>query len=150
MANIKQIKAARELLGWSQEKLVEMSGVSISTIKRLEAEGGDLGGRPTTGEKIVAALEKAGVEFIDEDGGGAGVRLKPKKDERKARCLNSTRNTTMVKLSRNFIGICRPRGHRRLDRCAIERFLCPRICSRWFGDTNSDWFARLSLKGHFG
>ena len=74
MANIKQIKAARELLGWSQDTLVEMSGVSISTIKRLEAEGGDLGGRPETGEKIVGALEKAGVEFLDD---GQGVRLKP-------------------------------------------------------------------------
>jgi transcriptional regulator with XRE-family HTH domain len=83
MANIKQIKAARELLGWSQEKLGEMSGVSISTIKRLEAEGGDLGGRPATGEKIVAALEKAGVEFIAEDNGGAGVRLKPAKSKGK-------------------------------------------------------------------
>jgi transcriptional regulator with XRE-family HTH domain len=83
MANIKQIKAARELLGWSQEKLVEMSGVSISTIKRLEAAGGNLGGRPATGEKIVAALEKAGVEFLAKDNGGAGVRLKPPMAKRK-------------------------------------------------------------------
>ena len=80
MANIKQIKAARVLLGWSQETLVEMSSISISTIKRLEAEGGDLGGRPTTGEKIIAALEKAGVEFLDD---GQGVRLKPPKAKRK-------------------------------------------------------------------
>jgi predicted transcriptional regulator len=76
MANVKQIKAARELLGWSQDTLVEMSGVSISTIKRLEAEGGDLGGRPATGEKIVAALEKAGIEFNAD---GRGVRLKPER-----------------------------------------------------------------------
>jgi transcriptional regulator with XRE-family HTH domain len=80
MANIKQIKAARELLGWSQDTLVEMSGVSISTIKRLEAEGGDLGGRPETGEKIVGAFEKAGVEFNAD---GRGVRLKPPKTKRK-------------------------------------------------------------------
>ncbi len=80
MANIKQIKAARELLGWSQETLVEMSGVSISTIKRLEAEGGDLGGRAATGEKIIAAFEKAWVEFLDD---GQGVRLKPAKAKRK-------------------------------------------------------------------
>jgi predicted transcriptional regulator len=85
MANIKQIKAARVLLGWSQETLVDMSGVSISTIKRLEAEGGDLGGRPATGEKIVAALTKAGVEFLDEDGDGPGVRLRKAKAKRKTR-----------------------------------------------------------------
>ena len=52
------------------------SGVSIPTIKRLEAAGGDLGGRPATGEKIIAALEKASVEFIAEDGGGPGVRIR--------------------------------------------------------------------------
>ena len=75
--SIKQIKAARELLGWSQEAIAKASGVSIPTIKRLEAADGDLGGRPATGEKIVAALEKAGVEFLDDD--GQGVRLKPPK-----------------------------------------------------------------------
>ena len=74
--SIKQIKAARGLLGWSQEAIAKASGVSIPTIKRLEAAGGDLGGRPVTGEKIVAALEKAGVEFIDENNGGLGVRLR--------------------------------------------------------------------------
>jgi transcriptional regulator with XRE-family HTH domain len=74
--SIKQIKAARELLGWSQEAIAKASGVSIPTIKRLEAAGGDLGGRPATGEKIIAALEKAGVEFLDD---GQGVRLKPPK-----------------------------------------------------------------------
>jgi hypothetical protein len=35
-----------------------------------------MGGRPATGEKIRAALEIAGVEFIPENGSGAGVRLK--------------------------------------------------------------------------
>jgi transcriptional regulator with XRE-family HTH domain len=78
--SIKQIKAARELLGWSQEAIAEASGVSIPTIKRLEAAGGDLGGRPATGEKIIAALETAGVEFLDD---GQGVRLKPAKSKRK-------------------------------------------------------------------
>src|ERR1700730_4433956 len=77
---IKQIKAARGLLGWSQEAMAKASGVSIPTIKRLEAASGDLGGRPVTGEKIVAALEKAGVEVLDD---GHGVRLKPPKTKRK-------------------------------------------------------------------
>jgi hypothetical protein len=50
--------------------------VSIPTIKRLEADDGPLGGRSETGEKIRTALEAAGVIFIDEDGEGAGVRLR--------------------------------------------------------------------------
>jgi transcriptional regulator with XRE-family HTH domain len=74
--SIRQIKAARELLGWPQERLAEASGVSIPTVKRLEAKDGELGGREETREKIRTALEKAGIEFIDENGGGPGVRLR--------------------------------------------------------------------------
>jgi predicted transcriptional regulator len=80
--SIRQIKAARSLLAWSQEKLAEAAEVSIPTIKRLEAQDGPLGGRHDTGRKIRAALEAAGIQFIDENGGGPGVRLRrrhPKK-----------------------------------------------------------------------
>jgi transcriptional regulator with XRE-family HTH domain len=74
--SIRQIKAARSLLGWSQDDLAERSGVSKPTIGRLESQDGEtLGGRQETGETLVAALEKAGIEFIAENGGGAGVRL---------------------------------------------------------------------------
>jgi predicted transcriptional regulator len=74
--SIRQVKAARALLGWSQEELARAAEVSIPTIKRLEANEGQLGGRSETGHKIREALQKAGVEFIDENGGGAGVRLR--------------------------------------------------------------------------
>jgi transcriptional regulator with XRE-family HTH domain len=80
--SIRQIKAARALMAWSQEDLAEAAGVSLPTIKRLEASDGPLGGRTGTGVKIQAALERAGVEFIEENGGGPGVRLrKPTKEE---------------------------------------------------------------------
>jgi transcriptional regulator with XRE-family HTH domain len=74
--SIRQIKAARALLAWSQSDLARASSVSEPTIKRLEANDGEIGGRSETAEKIRAALEAAGVEFIPENGGGAGVRLK--------------------------------------------------------------------------
>ena len=77
--SIRQIKAARSLLAWSQEELAAAADVSIPTIKRLEAKDGPLGGRDETGKKIRAALQSAGVEFIDENGGGPGVRLKKKR-----------------------------------------------------------------------
>jgi predicted transcriptional regulator len=70
-----QVKAARALLGWSQGDLAEASGVSHPSIKRLEAETGLLGGRDDTAAKIVGALEKAGVIFVEENGEGPGVRL---------------------------------------------------------------------------
>jgi len=75
--SIPQIKAARALLGWSQDDLAAKSGVSQPTIKRLEAKGGQLGGRAETGDKIRRALEKAGIEFTN--GNSPGVRLKARK-----------------------------------------------------------------------
>jgi predicted transcriptional regulator len=74
--SIGQVKAARSLLDWSQSDLVKASGVSEPTIKRLEAGTGDLGGRADTIERIVTALEAAGVIFIPGNGEGPGVRLR--------------------------------------------------------------------------
>jgi predicted transcriptional regulator len=73
---IRQVKAARALLGWSQADLARHSSVSEPTIARLEAADGELGGREDTERKIRIAIEKAGIEFIMENGGGAGVRLR--------------------------------------------------------------------------
>jgi hypothetical protein len=56
--------------------LAEESGVSEPTVARLESVDGELGGRELTAGKIRAAIEAAGIEFIDENGGGPGVRLK--------------------------------------------------------------------------
>jgi transcriptional regulator with XRE-family HTH domain len=83
--SIRQIKAARALLGWSQDELAGAASVSIPTIKRLEAGEGQLGGRSETGDKIREALQRAGVEFIDENGGGAGVRLRKPGQARKTK-----------------------------------------------------------------
>jgi transcriptional regulator with XRE-family HTH domain len=82
--SIRQVKAARSLLAWSQEELAAAAGVSVPTIKRLEAQDGPLGGRDQTGAKIRWALESGGVEFIDENGGGPGVRLKKRQQKKKA------------------------------------------------------------------
>ena len=74
--SITQIKAARALLGWSQEKLAAISGVSLPTVKRLEAGEGILSGRPATKQKLQSTLENGGIEFLGENGDGPGVRLK--------------------------------------------------------------------------
>ena len=81
MISIRQVKAARALLGWSQEDLSTKSGVSYPTVARLESSDGEIGGRPDTGAKIVTALESAGVEFIAENGGGAGVRMRKRRED---------------------------------------------------------------------
>jgi transcriptional regulator with XRE-family HTH domain len=80
--SIRQVKAARALLGWSQEELAAAAQISIPTIKRLEARDGPLGGRSETGDKIRKALQVGGVEFIEENGGGAGVRMRRPRDSK--------------------------------------------------------------------
>ena len=76
MVSVRQIKAGRALLGWSQSDLASASEVSEPTIARLESVDGELGGREATVQKIRAALEKGGIQFIEENGGGPGVRLR--------------------------------------------------------------------------
>ena len=67
-----QSKMARVALGLGVRDLAALADVSPNTIARLE-RGEDL--REVTLGTIRAALESAGVEFIPENGGGAGVRL---------------------------------------------------------------------------
>ena len=59
-----QLRAARNLVRWSQHRLAEEAGISVETVKRLEAIRGP-----------VSAL-KPFVELLDENGGGPGVRLR--------------------------------------------------------------------------
>ena len=75
MATVEQIRAARALLGWSQTELASRAGLSLPTVKRLE---GGFGPEVSSESrlKLVHALEHAGVEFIDENGGGLGVRFR--------------------------------------------------------------------------
>lgn len=64
---------ARAALGWSTQELAKRAGTGVNTVNRFEA-GQDA--RVSSLEKMRAALEAAGVEFIAENGGGAGVRLR--------------------------------------------------------------------------
>lgn len=68
-----QCKMARVATGLGLRELADMAGVSPNTVSRLE-RGEEL--KPATIETIRTALETAGVVFIEENGGGAGVRLR--------------------------------------------------------------------------
>lgn len=70
------MKAARALLAWSQGDLATASGLSLGTIKRLEALDGELGWREATGSALLKALEIAGVVFLSENSDGLGVVLR--------------------------------------------------------------------------
>ena len=77
----RQIAAARTLLGFNQPELAERANISAATLKRMEGSPGPASGLPNNVEAVRRALEVAGVEFIAENGGGAGVRLRKAEKE---------------------------------------------------------------------
>jgi predicted transcriptional regulator len=82
MITAAQMRAARALLGMDQRQLADAAGVSLPTIQRMEGSDGQVRGNVDTLVKVVEALERAGVELINEGAvsadGGRGVRLKEK------------------------------------------------------------------------
>ena len=72
----RQLIAARGLLRWTAHQLAEASGVSVTTIRRAEPSDEPLRMIPANAEAIRRTLEAAGIEFIDPNGGGPGVRLR--------------------------------------------------------------------------
>jgi hypothetical protein len=78
-----QLRAARALLRWSAEQLSRQSSVSLRTIRRAELAEQQTAMTTANNLAVRRALEDAGVEFIDENGGGPGVRLRKRQRSRK-------------------------------------------------------------------
>lgn len=77
MLTAAQIRAARALLDWGQERLAQEASVSRPTIKRMEGAKGPGRSAAATVDAVRAALEASGVEFVPEDdAAGPGVRLR--------------------------------------------------------------------------
>lgn len=81
MITAAQLRAARALLGIDQKALAELAGLSVPTIQRMEASESVIRGNVDSLMKLIAALDQAGIELINEGvvsaAGGRGVRLKP-------------------------------------------------------------------------
>jgi transcriptional regulator with XRE-family HTH domain len=73
-----QLKMARAAIGWGVRELAERAGVTANTVTRIE-NGSDA--RQSTMDRLQQALEDAGIEFIDENGGGPGVRLRQRQSK---------------------------------------------------------------------
>jgi hypothetical protein len=71
-----QIRAARALLRWRAQDLARASAVGVATVRRAELSEGETSMTAPNDTAVRRALEAAGVEFIDENGGGPGVRLR--------------------------------------------------------------------------
>ncbi len=78
-----QVKMARAALDWTVRDLAEATGLHRNTINNVEV--GRYGGDPATLQKIEKVLVAAGIEFIDENGGGPGVRLRKRQRARQSR-----------------------------------------------------------------
>ena len=76
-----QIRAARGLIRWSAEDLARESSVGVTTIRRAELTDDETSMTAANDLAVRRALEAAGVEFIDENGGGPGVRLRRRSPE---------------------------------------------------------------------
>jgi transcriptional regulator with XRE-family HTH domain len=74
-----QIRAARALIRWTAEDLSRQSAVSLRTIRRAELAECETSMTAANDLAIRQALEAAGVEFIDENGGGLGLRLRQRR-----------------------------------------------------------------------
>jgi predicted transcriptional regulator len=70
----KQVRAARALLGWSQQTLADKAIVSLNALAGFERGSSDT--RTSTVQAVKRALEEAGIEFLGEEGRGEGVRLR--------------------------------------------------------------------------
>jgi len=78
-----QCRAARGLLDWTQQELADRAGIGIVTVRQVEA--GLSKPRRATLEVIERAMEAAGIEFIDGNGGGPGVRLRGRQRSKSAK-----------------------------------------------------------------
>jgi hypothetical protein len=77
-----QVRAARALIRWSAEVLARQSALSVATIRRAELTERETSMTAANDLAVRRALEAAGIEFIDENGGGPGVRLRQTKKPR--------------------------------------------------------------------
>ena len=71
-----KIRAARALLRWSAEDLARASTLGVTTIRRAELTEAQTSMTTANDLAVRRALEAAGVDFIDDNGGGPGVRLR--------------------------------------------------------------------------
>ena len=71
-----QIRMARHHLRWTAKQLAEKAGVGLSTVQRMESVDGVPPSNVPNLKAVKTALEEAGIEFIDENGGGPGLRLR--------------------------------------------------------------------------
>lgn len=83
MVTAAQCRAARGLLNWTQQDLADHAGLGIVTIRQIEADITQP--RRATLTVLKQAFERAGIEFIDQNGGGPGVRTRKRQRAKRSK-----------------------------------------------------------------
>ncbi len=78
-----QCRAARGLLDWTQQELADAARIGVATVRLFEGEAAE--SRRATLAVLRRAFELAGVEFIEENGGGPGLRLRKRQRAKPAK-----------------------------------------------------------------
>ena len=129
-----QIAAARVLLDITQNQLADLSGISASTVKRIES------GLPVTKANLATAigtLEKAGIEFID--GNGGGVKLRKKGVQAADRHAQPTLRARPLKnYSGWYVLVTWPDG----TSLHVDDFKSEAEAESWIEHDSSDWLSR--------
>ncbi|HEY1631821.1 MAG TPA: helix-turn-helix domain-containing protein [Rhizomicrobium sp.] len=73
MVSSRQIRAARALLGWTQQALADRALVAVNSVRAIEAERSYV--KPETVQSVRRAVEKGGIVFLEASTLGEGVRL---------------------------------------------------------------------------
>ena len=128
MITIEQIKAARALLGWTQDDLVEKSGISKPAINNLERRS--VVPRGETLRAIQDAIEEAGVEFTE----GPGVRLRVNK--LKVEILEGSE--AIFRLFNDFLETLRHADNKEVLGCGID--------DKQFFDAGGERIAKIFLR----
>nr|WP_301288489.1 MULTISPECIES: transcriptional regulator [Methylorubrum] len=76
-----QLRAARAFLRWTAQDVADAARLGVATIRRAELQDGPLSVTEANAEAIRRALEAVGLEFIPENGGGPGVRLRESRSD---------------------------------------------------------------------
>ena len=74
-----QLRAGRALLRWSAEDLAKKARIGVATVRRAEAQDAEVTATVANIRAMRDAFEAAGLEFIPENGGGAGIRFRERK-----------------------------------------------------------------------
>ena len=75
----RHLRAARGLLGWTQRDLAKRGKVALGTLRKMEESDGHVDSRTDTLVRVMTALEKAGVEFLNDDRPGVRLTKRPEK-----------------------------------------------------------------------